>query len=291
MSLQNFFKNIDTEVSTVISSNFKVQVIDTNYVPNFNDSSITYDNLDQKNKKCKILKSCVLYVDMRDSSKISAAKRPRTLAKIYSSFVKSMIEAAEYYNGNVRNIIGDRVMVIFNKQNCFQNAVSTAILMNSISQHILNKRIKSLYGINFSCGIGIDYGTMLVTKVGKIKRGKETVFSRSLVWLGEPANIASRLTDIANKRPPSKLKKNKSANSSRGMSPSPKKTAKKNTTSSSNKYSPILITQAVYEGLQKENPNDNSLKQHLWKKESVKVRDYDGKVLGGDIIFTEIKNI
>ncbi len=69
MSLEGFFSDIDSQVGIVLSSDFNIQVVDTDYVPNFDDSEITYDNLDEKTKKCKRLESCVLYIDMRDSTK------------------------------------------------------------------------------------------------------------------------------------------------------------------------------------------------------------------------------
>ena len=36
-------------------------------------------------------------------------------------------------------------------------------------------------------------------KTGIIKQGKEASSYKNLIWIGRPANIASRLTDIANK--------------------------------------------------------------------------------------------
>lgn len=155
MSLVDFLRELDEEVQAVNSSDFEVEIIETNFVPSFSDTNITYDNLDTQKKKCKRLESCVLYVDIRGSAKISAERKPKTLAKIYSSFVRTMLACARYYGGHVRNIIGDRVMVVFDKQDCFTKAVDTAILMNSVCKHILNNRIKSF---EFSAGIGIDYG-------------------------------------------------------------------------------------------------------------------------------------
>jgi adenylate cyclase len=314
MSLKDFLIDIDNQVENVLSSDFQIQIIDTEYVPTFNDSDITYDNLDQKVKKCKRLESCVLYVDMRDSTQISADKRPATLAKIYSSFVKSMIASARYFGGHVRNIIGDRVMVVFDKDDCFKKAIDTAILMNSVNKHILNKRIKD---IDFKCGIGIDYGKMLIAKAGAIRRGSETEFYRSLVWLGKPANVASKLTDVANKtiysHTPHILQGNYYRNINEWLwtprsydafiddlevtysrslrhkdlhfctfikSPS-------NTTSAS----PILMTQAVYEGLKKSHPDDKSIKEGWWTTQSASVKNYDGSIFGGDVIFTVVQEI
>lgn len=196
MALKDFLARIDDEVATVNASDFNIEIYDTEVVPSFDDSYITFENLDNKIKRCKRLKSCALYVDIRNSASISASKKAWTLARIYSSFVRSMIAAASYYGGHVRNIIGDRVMVVFDAENCFTNAVKTAVLMNTIAHYIIKKHVNA---IDFKCGIGIDYGTMLVTKAGAIKRNDQTEFYRALVWLGRPANIASRLTDVANK--------------------------------------------------------------------------------------------
>ncbi len=316
MNLESFCSLIDSQVDVVLSSDFKVQVFDTDYVPNFDDPEITYDDLEQELKKCKRLESCVLYVDMRDSTKISASKRPQTLAKIYSTFVRSMIASARYYGGHVRNIIGDRVMVVFDKDDCFKKAINTAILMNSVNKHILNKRIKN---IDFKCGIGIDYGKMLIAKAGAIRRGAETEFYRSLVWLGKPANVASKLTDIANKTTTSYINGICQGNyyrytdqwlwvkktyddfiddlevtHSHNLSHKDeyfntffKTTLNPNTTSTS----PILMTQAVYEGLKKDYPNDKGIQEGWWKEQLVDVKDYDKIIFGGDVIFTAVKEI
>ncbi len=315
MSLKDFFKEIDLEVGAVVSNDFQIEVTETDYVPSFDDPNITYDNLDNKVKKCKRLESCVLYVDMRDSTKISAAKRPATLAKIYSSFVRSMIAAARYYEGHVRNIIGDRVMVVFDKEHCFEKAIDTAILMNSISKHILNKRIRD---IDFRCGIGIDYGKMLIAKAGAVRRGTEKEFYRSLVWLGKPANVASRLTDIANKTTTTVTEKicqgnhypltnkwswlNKTYEQfiddleptySRYLKHKDNYFSSFFKTSSTYNYtpSPILMTEAVFSGLKRENSNRPSIINNWWKEQSLNVRDYDGKIFGGDIIFTAVQEI
>lgn len=316
MSLEDFFSEIDSQVEIVLSSDFKVQVVDTDYVPNFDDSGITYDDLDEKIKKCKRLESCVLYIDMRDSTKISAEKRPATLAKIYSSFVKSMIASARYYGGHVRNIIGDRVMVVFDKEDCFKKAIDTAILMNSVSKHILNKRVRD---IDFKCGIGIDHGKMLIAKAGAIRRGAETEFYRSLVWLGKPANVASKLTDIANKSSVSYVPGIRQGNYYKSLDKwfwLPKSynefiddlevTHSRNLRhkdknfcsfykailgSETTSASPILMTQSVYEGLKKSHPNDQCIQEGWWRKQPVTVKGYDGTIFGGDVIFTAVEDI
>jgi hypothetical protein len=226
-----------------------------------------------------------------------------------------MIAAARYYEGHVRNIIGDRVMVVFDKEDCFEKAIDTAILMNTISKHILNKRIRD---IDFRCGIGIDYGKMLIAKAGAVRRGAEKEFYRSLVWLGKPANVASRLTDIANKTTTTVTEKVYQGNYYPltdkwswlsktykqfvdDLEPTYSRYLKHKDNyfnsffkiSSNYNYapSPILMTEAVFSGLKRENSNRQSIINNWWKEQAINVRDYDGKVFGGDIIFTAVQEI
>ncbi|MFW5871768.1 MAG: adenylate/guanylate cyclase domain-containing protein [bacterium] len=195
MSIEDLLLDLDKEIGEINDSEFDIEIIKTDYVPDEKDNNLTYENFEKKIKKVKLLETCVLFVDMRKSTELNLKHRPETLTKLYSSFIRSMIKATDFFDGKVRNIIGDRVMVVFDSVDCFLNAIYTAILMNTL-QSLINYHFKDN---TFSCGIGIDYGKMMVSKCGTIKKGKENSNYKSLIWLGEPANIASKLTDIAGK--------------------------------------------------------------------------------------------
>lgn len=308
--LIDFLKEIDEAVQSINSPDFEIEVTKTKYVPSFDDGNITYGSSKTGVKKCKSLESCVLYVDIRNSAQISSEKEPEILAKMYASFVSEMIACAEYFNGYVRNIIGDRVMVVFDQDNCFVNAVNAAVLMNTVCQYIINKRTDNF---EFRAGIGIDYGPMLITKAGVVKKGAENEFYKSLVWLGKPANTASRLTDIANKtesseiclvnegyysifsqnyewceRTPEQFISNLIATHSDVLK---HKNAGFGTffkfeREVVNTYSPILMTKAVFDGFCRDAPNDNSVTGKFWSRiQNISVRNYDGDVYGGDVTF------
>jgi class 3 adenylate cyclase len=137
----------------------------------------------------------VLYVDMRRSTQLSLQHRQKTVAKLYLAFVRAMTRCATHFGGEVRGIIGDRVMVLFEPRNCFQSAIDTAKLMNSVCKYVINSQFQH-NDIRF--GIGIAYARMLATKTGIRRHGIAQQSYRSLVWLGRPANIASKLTDNTN---------------------------------------------------------------------------------------------
>ncbi|EGR0207714.1 adenylate/guanylate cyclase domain-containing protein [Vibrio vulnificus] len=317
MALRDFLENIDIQIQATACTDFEIEVSDTKLVPSFNDSNITFDNFDTKKKKCKRLESCVLYVDIRDSVKLSAAKKPKTLTKIYSSFVRSMVECGKYYGGHIRNIIGDRVMVVFDQDNCFENAVNTAVLMNTVCRKILNKRFSSY--TDLQCGIGIDYGPMLITKTGTIKQGTEKEFYRSLVWLGRPANVASRLTDIAAKKEShtvfgveeghfykylnewgwyffehkefvNRLEPDV-ATGKIGHSDANFKSFIKASRTYSNENKPIFMTKEVYNGYKNACPDDKSILNNWYKKVDISIRDFSGDVYSGDVFFTVVEEV
>jgi class 3 adenylate cyclase len=220
-----------------------------------------------------------------------------------------MVRAAGFYGGYVRNIIGDRVMVIFDQKDCFVNAVNTAILLNTISSHIVNKHFKNN---DVRCGIGIDYGKMLVVKTGTVKMGKENPIYKSLVWLGKPANIASKLTDEANK---TKVASEKGVRAgyyypSLGewfwidvensqfldkLQPTFSPTLRHKdqyfstffqTSINHSTYTPaILVTSEVFDGFMRNAPGAPSIINGWWTKQSISIPEYDGDVYGVDVYY------
>jgi adenylate cyclase len=194
MALKDLFSEINTSVRDILAMDFELTKTQSEYVPNHEDPGLTFDR--GKTKKAKTIETCVLYADIRNSTMLSKQLPFKEMAKVYSIFTKSVMTIAEFYGGVVRNIIGDRVMVVFPQKNCFENAVDTAIAINTASSKIIAKHCD---GITFSCGIGIDYGQKLVVKAGIPKHDPERSNYKNLIWISDSANIASKLTDIANK--------------------------------------------------------------------------------------------
>jgi len=190
MAVKETIQEIDELVADVIKTGFVYNP--TNLVPKIDDPQLTYES--GAEKKGKSINTCVLYVDIRNSVQLTI-DHPNSMGKVYTAFTKAVLKAARFHDGHIRNIIGDRIMIVFPSANCYTNAVDCAISINHIAKFIINPKFK----IDFKCGIGIDYGEMKVIKVGIERKGLENNENKGLVWSGKPANIASRLTDNANK--------------------------------------------------------------------------------------------
>jgi adenylate cyclase len=332
MSVKQIITEIETDVADVLATQFSY--IQTQNVPSSNDTALSYERGRQKSGKT--LETCVLYVDIRNSIALNEAHRSITMGKIYTAFTKAVIKAARHHGGHTRNIIGDRVMIVFPRQRCFSNAVECAITINHIAEKILNSKFST---VDFRCGIGIDYGMLKVIKVGIQRNGTEGPENKGLVWAGYPANYASRLTDMANKtiieeyyevirnpiNPVALLRRrlpgigllskfhnpvSNSANvpfyltttetiemneSEFAKSFMPDDITKSYSTNGGRMitfkrktrtivYSPILITEAVYQGLVREGHRPDLAKQKDWKEQKRQIRNVDGKVYGS--VFT-----
>src|SRR5690606_30856544 len=190
--MKEILSEIEADIRDIKVKNF--QYTSTKEVPSRHDTSLTFER--GVDKIGKEIETCVLYVDIRKSVELNRIHHTQTMGRIYTAFSKAMLKIARYHKGYVRNIIGDRVMIVFPKDNCYTNAVDCAISIYHISHYLINKVFTE---VDFKCGIGIDYGTLKVIKVGLPRRGAEGFDNKNLVWVGYPANIASRLTDVANK--------------------------------------------------------------------------------------------
>ena len=311
---------VSEEVRAILASDFQITVRDTETVPHSNDPAITFPNLDEKRQATKRIDTCVLYIDIRRSTELNLTHRPKTVAKLYSAFVRAMTRCAREHKGHVRGIIGDRVMVLFDRENAFVNAVNCAISMSSVSQYVINKHFK--HG-EVECGIGIDSGKMLATKTGVRRHGANQQSYRNLVWLGRPANVASKLTDLANK-PEERLhypgvsaaflksilgdpydwnwRDILPTDFVRQLSMEPGSSKLKHESPFFRhmlitdesvvrrpKTAHILMTESVWNGFKAAAPNDPSVKNNWFRPISLEVPGYTGLIYSGDVVYTAFK--
>jgi len=316
MARKEFFDNISSVISDWKNTNFTFN--SKTYVPGLDDSNLTYGN--GADKKGVEINTCVLFVDIRDSVQLTKDKQVRTMGKVYSVFTHCVLLAAQYEGGYVRNIIGDRVMVVFPPEDCFKNAVYCAITINHIAS-MINKQFDNF---EFKCGIGIDYGKLSVMKVGIQKKGVENDDNKGIVWVGYPANFASRLTDCANKsftdffysidgefyeynliqhpllgRPNGWYRKTKrftaeqfasnigvSQNDHSMNLSSCRKVFSIEKVEEKFTYKNILVSDTVYTEYAKEVPEANDIKNVWWKKQARKIRDINFDVWGANLKWT-----
>ena len=131
-----------------------------------------------------------LFVDIRKSSEIVGTYGLENAAKIYQSFHDINVRVIKDNGGVVRAFDGDRVMGVFGGNSKNTSAAKAAMQIIWAVRNILNPTFKS----TITCGAGIDYGNILITKVGV---GRDSN-NNDLVWVGNASGYAAHLANKAN---------------------------------------------------------------------------------------------
>lgn len=155
----------------------------------------------QLGKNGKEIELAMLFIDIRESTKIVDGLRRITAARMYKSFLWGVAQIAKANSGELRSFNGDGVLMAFIGDFKRTNAVKAAMQMSWFAQKILKPKFDAVFqnsqqlsgqGIEFDFGIGIDVGKVLVVRGGI--RGEN---NNDLVWVGNATNFAVKLSSLS----------------------------------------------------------------------------------------------
>ncbi len=181
----------DLEKSTNDFFSGTYEITDGYVIPDINDI--------QFGKKGRELELAVVFIDIRESTKIVDGFRRETAAKMYKSFLYSIAKIAKSNEGELRSFNGDGVLMAFNGDRKRSNSVKASMQMAWYCKNILKPKIESYFAknnqlkdISFDFGIGVDAGKVLVVRGGI--RGEN---NNDLVWVGNATNYAVKLSGLS----------------------------------------------------------------------------------------------
>jgi class 3 adenylate cyclase len=155
----------------------------------------------QLGKNGKEIELVMLFIDIRESTKIVDGLRRITAARMYKSFLWGVAQIANANNGELRSFNGDGVLMAFIGDTKRTDAVKAAMQMSWFAQKVLKPKLDAVFqnnrqlsdqGIEFDFGIGIDVGKVLVVRGGI--RGEN---NNDLVWVGNATNFAVKLSSLS----------------------------------------------------------------------------------------------
>jgi class 3 adenylate cyclase len=151
-------------------------------------------------KKGREMELAMLFIDIRESTKIVDGFRRTTAAKMYKSFLYGVAKIAKFNNGELRSFNGDGVLVVFNGGSKRTNATKAAMQMSWFCLKVLKPKLDTYFSNNnqlsdleFDFGIGIEVGKVLIVRGGI--RGEN---NNDLVWVGNATNYAVKLSSLSN---------------------------------------------------------------------------------------------
>lgn len=195
------FDRLDSRIKSITEQSVEQIEINSDLPP-------TVEQLEDNNKTYSIM-AAILFIDIRKSTYLTENSQAKSMVKIYRSFMRMAVDCVRKNGGVTRQFLGDRIMGVFIdsvdeegniSERAVDKAVNAARSLQTVIDFSLNKHLKSnVNGKVIECGIGIDYGKVLVTWVGmhgvECDDGKED--EKSCVWVGNTTNYASKYSDIA----------------------------------------------------------------------------------------------
>jgi class 3 adenylate cyclase len=144
----------------------------------------------------KEVELAMLFVDVKESTKIVDSFRLKTAARMYQSFLRGVTLICKKNGGEVRSFNGDGVLVTFYGDSKCDNAARSALQIMDFVKTVLKPKLytyfknnKQAENLTFDCGIGIDTGKVFVVRGGA--KGDD---NNDLVWVGNPTNYAVKLS-------------------------------------------------------------------------------------------------
>lgn len=144
-------------------------------------------------------KVSVLFVDMRESTKLPEKFNAAQLVKIYRSYIRTVVQAIRYSGGVVRDFMGDGVLAVFvdnTDGKSEDKAVRAARYITTVVDKLLNPVLDREIKHRISCGIGIHTGGITLSKVGM--KGKEKQENAEdefgIAWIGNSTNLACKFS-------------------------------------------------------------------------------------------------
>lgn len=202
MSLtKNDFDKLDARLKSIIEQPVEEIEIDSDLPP-------TIEQLEDNNKTYSI-SAAILFIDIRKSTSLTQSIQAKSMVKIYRSFMRMAVDCVRKNGGVTRQFLGDRIMGVFIDSTdkdgivivrAVDKAVNTARSLQTVIDFSLNKYLKSkANGKIIECGIGIDYGKVLVTQVGMygVEQDENKENEVDCVWVGNTTNYASKYSDLA----------------------------------------------------------------------------------------------
>ena len=161
-------EHLDSRIKSITEQNVEQIEINSDLPP-------TVEQLEDNNKTYSIM-AAILFIDIRKSTYLTENSQSKSMVKIYRSFMRMAVDCVRKNGGVTRQFLGDRIMGVFIdsvdeegniSERAVDKAVNAAKSLQTVIDFSLNKYLKSnVNGKVIECGIGIDYGKVLVTWVG-----------------------------------------------------------------------------------------------------------------------------
>ena len=138
----------------------------------------------------------ILYADLDGSTNLVEQKKWQFAGEVYKTFIYATSRLIRKHGGNIVSYDGDRVMGVFIGDRQRNVAVSCALEINYAIKNIVQPQLSKQYNTDFKIRhiVGVDTSEIRAARTGV--RG-----DNDIVWIGNAANLAAKLTALSADQP------------------------------------------------------------------------------------------
>jgi class 3 adenylate cyclase len=182
------------EIAAIISSQVEIfeagaRIATVTAIPTTDDIPIR-----DRNAWLKVPDVICVFVDMANSTRLSATTEERVMAGAYELFTGTAVRLFDAFEAAYIDVRGDGVFALFNK-GAEHRALAAAVTFKTFGETTFAAKM-SISGKDVGCHLGIDQKTVLVRKVG-LRRSDERTDRQNEVWAGKPVNMAAKLASLS----------------------------------------------------------------------------------------------
>lgn len=137
---------------------------------------------------------CV-YVDMINSTQLSASKHDNNTAGAYQLFTGTAVRLFSEFEAPYIDVRGDGVFALFNRDQPYR-AIAAAVTFKTFASKVFVPKLRKDTDVEIGAHIGVDQKTVLVRRIG-LKRYADRTDRQNEVWAGKPVNMAAKLAAMS----------------------------------------------------------------------------------------------
>lgn len=146
-------------------------------------------------KWLKIKDVICVFVDMKNSTKLSASHHAGTTARSYTLFTGTAVRLFKSFGARYIDIKGDGVFALFNATQV-NSAFASAVTFKTFIKEEFTPKVNNKTEVDTGVHIGIDQATLLVSKIG-LRKSKARGDMHNEVWAGKAVNMAAKLSSLS----------------------------------------------------------------------------------------------
>lgn len=147
-----------------------------------------------RSKWLKVPSVICVYIDMKDSTKLSMAAKEKDVASAFQLYTGTAVRLLNAFGSKYIDVRGDGAFGLFDAGQEY-TALVAAVTFKTFANTVAIPAIETRTNVRVGSHIGIDQSSVLVRRVG-MRQTEDRYDRQNEVWAGRPVNMAAKLAGM-----------------------------------------------------------------------------------------------